>query len=177
VSSATSALRLVAGDATHLLLDAMLERFKARGLVRARGKQRTDSTHVLGAARDLHLLELVTETLRATLDDLAAIVPDWLRGVARPDWYERYAHRAENFRLPRSDAGRAALALTTGADGYALLDALDAEGTPPAARAAPVVATLRTVLDHALRAARRRHAPLARGAGVAARRRADPVAP
>ena len=137
--------RLVAGDATHLLLDVMLERFKARGLVKARGRQRTDSTHVLGAARDLHLLELVTETLRAALDDLAALMPDWLRGVARPDWYERYAHRAENFRLPRNDAGRAALALTTGADGYTLLDALDAEGAPAAARVAPVVATLRTV--------------------------------
>lgn len=137
--------RLIAGDATHLLLDAMLERFKARGLVKARGRQRTDSTHVLGAARDLHLLELVTETLRATLDDLAAMVPDWLRGVARPDWYERYTHRAENFRLPRSDAGRAAVALTVGADGYALLDALDAEGAPKAAHEAPAVATLRTV--------------------------------
>lgn len=137
--------RLVAGDATHLLLDAMLERFKARGLVKARGKQRTDSTHVLGAARDLHLLELVTETLRAVLDDLAAIVPGWLRGVARPDWYERYTHRAENFRLPRSDAGRAELALTVGADGYALLDALETEGAPAAAREAPAVATLRTV--------------------------------
>jgi transposase len=137
--------RLVAGDATHLLLDTMLERFKARGLVKARGKQRTDSTHVLGSARDLHLLELVTETLRATLDTLAAAAPDWLRDVAQPAWYERYAHRAENFRLPRSDAGRAALALTVGADGYTLLDALDGEGAPGVAREAPAVATLRTV--------------------------------
>jgi transposase len=137
--------RLVAGDATHLLLDTMLERFKDRGLIKTRGRQRTDSTHVLGAARDLHLLELVTETLRTTLDTLAAAAPDWLRGVARPDWYERYAHRAENFRMPRSDAGRAALAVTVGADGYALLDALDAKGVPAAARGAQAVATLRTV--------------------------------
>src|SRR3954467_9423208 len=72
--------RLVAGDATHLLLDTMLERFKARGLIKSRGKQRTDSTHVLGAARDLHLLELATETLRATLDVLAALTPEWLQG-------------------------------------------------------------------------------------------------
>src|SRR6059058_3878201 len=40
--------RLVAGQAEHLLLDTMLERFKARGLIKARGKQRTDSTHVFG---------------------------------------------------------------------------------------------------------------------------------
>ena len=74
--------RLVAGEAEPLLLDAMLERFKARGLVKARGKQRTDSTHVLAAVHDLHLLELVAETLRAALDDLAAVAPDWLRVVA-----------------------------------------------------------------------------------------------
>src|SRR5215207_8509665 len=41
--------RLVAGNAEHLLLDRMLERFKARGLVKARGQRRTDSTHVLAA--------------------------------------------------------------------------------------------------------------------------------
>src|SRR5215210_1029126 len=76
--------RLVAGGAEHLLLDRMLERFKARALVKARGKQRTDSTHVLAAVHDLHLLELVAETLRATLDDLAAVVPDWLRAVPDP---------------------------------------------------------------------------------------------
>ena len=71
-----SRARLVTGGAEHLLLDTMLERFKACGLVKARGKQRTDSTHVLAAVHDLHLLELVAETLRATLDDLAAITPD-----------------------------------------------------------------------------------------------------
>ena len=93
--------RLVVGQAEHLLLDRMLVRFKARGLVKARGKQRTDSTHVLAAVHDLHLLELVAETLRATLDDLAAVVPDWLRGIARPAWFERYDRRVEDYRLPK----------------------------------------------------------------------------
>src|SRR6201986_232314 len=48
--------RLVAGKAEHLLLDRMLERFKARGLIRARGKQRTDSTHILAEVDDLHMI-------------------------------------------------------------------------------------------------------------------------
>src|SRR5512144_2833789 len=98
--------RLVTGQAEHLLLHRMLERFKARGLIKARGKQRTDSTHVLGAVRDLHLLELVAETLRATLNDLAAAVPDWLRTVAQPAWFERYARRIEDYDLPRSQEKR-----------------------------------------------------------------------
>ena len=137
--------RLVAGQAEHLLLDTMLERFKARGLVKARGKQRTDSTHVLAAVHDLHLLELVGETLRATLDDLAAVVPDWLRAVAPPAWFERYARRIEDYRLPKSREKREALALEIGADGFLLLDALDAPAAPAAARAVPMVRTLRDV--------------------------------
>src|ERR1700744_5897689 len=87
--------RLVAGQAEHLLLDTMLERFKQRGLLKACGKQRTDSTHVLAAVHDLTLLELVAETLRAALDDLAAIVPDWLRAVSQPALFEGYGRGVE----------------------------------------------------------------------------------
>jgi transposase len=137
--------RLVAGKAEHLLLDKMLERFKARGLVRARGKQRTDSTHVLAAVHDLHLLELVAETLRATLDDLAAVVPDWLRKVAQPAWFKRYGRRVEDYRLPKRQDEREALAIEIGLDGFALLDALDAPNAPAAARQEPMVGTLRDV--------------------------------
>jgi transposase len=137
--------RMVAGKAEHLLLDRMLEHFKARGLVRTRGKQRTDSTHVLAAVRDLHLLELVAETIRATLDDLAAVVPDWLRGVAQPVWFERYSRRIEDYHLPKSQEKRAALAREIGADGFLLLDMLDEADAPAAARAVPMVKTLREV--------------------------------
>jgi transposase len=136
--------RLIAGGAEHLLLDTMLERLKERGLVKARGRQRTDSTHVLAAVHDLHLLELAAETLRATLDDLAAVAPDWLRRVAQPVWFERYARRVEDWRLPKSQAKREALALEVGADGFLLLDSLDAPGAP-AAREVAMVGTFRDV--------------------------------
>ena len=137
--------RLVAGKAEHLLLDRMLERFKARGLIRARGKQRTDSTHILAAVHDLHLLELVAETLRATLDDLAATVPDWLRQIAQPVWFERYGRRIEDYRLPKRREEREALAIEIGVDGFTLLDALEGPNAPAAARRQPMVGTLRDV--------------------------------
>ena len=137
--------RLVTGKAEHLLLDRMLERFKARGLVRARGKQRTDSTHILAAVHDLHLLELVAETLRAALDDLAAIVPDWLRQIAQPVWFKRYGRRIEDYRLPKRREEREALAIEIGLDGFTLLDALDAPDAPVAACKEPMVGTLRDV--------------------------------
>ena len=53
------------------LLDLALARLKEAGLVRERAAQRTDSTHVLAAVRDLTRLELVTEAVRAALEELA----------------------------------------------------------------------------------------------------------
>src|ERR671933_2638962 len=65
--------RLLAGSAAELLLDKLLERCRALGLLTARGRQRTDSTHVLAAIRVMNRLELVAETLRATLNALATV--------------------------------------------------------------------------------------------------------
>jgi transposase len=138
--------RLLAGHAEYLLLDKMLVHFKARGLIKPQGRQRTDSTHVLGAVRDLQLLELVTETLRAALNELATVAPQWLRGVAEPDWFDRYGRRAEDWRLPGgSKDKRAAYAQQVGTDGFVLIDALEANGTPGAAREASKVMALRQV--------------------------------
>jgi transposase len=77
--------RLLAGSAEERLLERLLERCRELGLLKARGRQRTDATHVLAAIRVLNRLELVGETLRAALNELAAVAPDWLRGVA-PEW-------------------------------------------------------------------------------------------
>jgi transposase len=137
--------RLVVGGMEHALLDKMLERFKTRGLVKARGKQRTDSTHVLAAVHDLHLLELMAETLRATLDDLATVVPEWLPAIAQPLWFKRYGRRVEDYRLPKRREEREALALEVGADGFILLEALDAPNVPARASEVPMVQTLRDV--------------------------------
>ena len=70
--------RLLAGSAEELLLDKLLERCRALGVLKARGQQRTDSTHVLAAVRVLNRLELVAETLRAALNELATVAPEWL---------------------------------------------------------------------------------------------------
>ena len=52
------------------------------GLPKARGQQRTDSTHVLAAIRVLNRFELVAETLRAALNEFATVAPAWLQGLA-----------------------------------------------------------------------------------------------
>ena len=140
--------RLVAGDAAHLVLDRLLAACTARGLLAARGRQRTDSTHVLGALRALSRLERVAETLRVALEALARTDPGWVRAHAPAAWYARYGRRIEEYRLPRSQADRAAFAAEVGTDGMALLAALGADGTPAELREVPEVAVLRQVWDH-----------------------------
>src|SRR3954470_18148445 len=76
--------RLLAGDASERLLARMLDVAHEAGLLKARGRQRTDSTHVLAAVRALNRLELVAETLRAALNAIAGVAPDWLRALAPP---------------------------------------------------------------------------------------------
>jgi transposase len=139
--------RLVQGAAEHLLLDALLEACTARGYLKARGRQRTDSTHVLGALRLLSRLERVAETLRAALNALAVVAPDWLRSQVTPDWFERYGRRIEEYRLPRGQAARLAYATQVGTDGQRLLEAVAAEDAPEPVRALPQLAVLRQVWD------------------------------
>ncbi len=136
--------RLIAGGAEQQLLDDLLVRCKARGWLKARGRQRTDSTQVLGAIRTLNRLECVGETLRHALNTLARLAPEWVQAHAPAEWYERYAARFEQSRLPKSAAERQALALTIGADGYQLLAAVWAAEAPPEVKC-PAVEILRQV--------------------------------
>jgi hypothetical protein len=141
--------RLVAGEAAWLLFEALLAWARPRQLLRARGRQRPDSTHVLAAVRAPGTLwvrlEVVGETLRHTLDSLAVAAPDWLRPRCRPAWPERYARRLEDADLPKGQAAREALAMLVGGDGHALLAAAYAPDAPSWLRAIPAVETLRRV--------------------------------
>jgi transposase len=56
------------------------------GLLKKRGRQRTDSTPVLAAVRVLNRLERVGETLRATLNALAVVVPEWVQAWVPAEW-------------------------------------------------------------------------------------------
>jgi transposase len=138
-------LRLVEEGAETLLLDRLLEVCKQRGWLKAGGKQRTDATHVLARVRSLSNLECVGETLRAVLDDLAALAPEWLVQQISPDWFERYSHRVENYRLPKAESQRTALAQQIGADGLHLLQALESPEAPEVLKDGGSVHLLRQV--------------------------------
>jgi transposase len=137
--------RLLAKAQEALLFERLLARCQEAGLVRARGRQRTDSTVVLAAIRTLNRLELVDEALRHALHTLAAVVPDWLRQACPPDWGERYGRRLEDYRRPLAAAAREALAAQIGADGRHLLQALSTADAPAWLREVPAVEALRQI--------------------------------
>src|SRR3954454_14221137 len=88
--------RLIEGAREERLLGKLLEACQARGLLKARGRHPSDTTHVPAPIRTLNRLELVGETLRAALNELATVAPDWLRAAAPKAWHERYALRVED---------------------------------------------------------------------------------
>src|SRR6266487_288845 len=139
--------RVLAHGLEERALDLLLAALKDKGLVAAGGKQRTDSTHVISAVRDLNRLELAGEAVRACLEALAAAAPDWLSGtVAVPDWNRRYGVRVNSWKLPSSPAKREELAVAYGRDGFTLLAAVYAPDAPAWLVQLPAVEVLRTVL-------------------------------
>ncbi len=137
--------RLLDGGAEELLFEQMLELFKGRDLLKAGGRQRTDSTHIIASVRALNRLELVGETLLHALNEITQVDPVWLKAQVTPDWFERYGSRFSNYRLPKSKDKRQILAEEIGEDGWYLLDRLYADTTPAHLRAVPAVETLRCI--------------------------------
>ena len=106
--------RLVALSAEERFLEAVVDLCKEQGWLKARGRQRTDSTHILAKVRALNRAECVVETFRHALNVLAVVAPDWLRSQVQPDWLERYGHRAEEYRFPSGEEKRQAVPASGG---------------------------------------------------------------
>jgi transposase len=137
--------RLIAGNAELLLFETMLTLFRQQGLIKAKGRARTDSTHVLAAIHVLNRLECVGETLRQALNRLAAAAPEWLQSWVPAAWFDRYSRPFAEYRLPADKPKRYALAEQIGADGMELLLAVYAPIAPAALREVPAVQLLRQV--------------------------------
>ena len=139
--------RVVEHGLEEVVLDRLLAALKEKGLVKAGGKQRSDSTHVVAAVRDLNRLELAGESVRACVEVLAVAAPGWLaETVDVAGWNDRYGVRVDSWRLPGSQAKRAELAAAYGRDGFALLVAVYAPDAPAWLAEVPAVDVLRQVL-------------------------------
>ena len=137
--------RMIDSEAGQYFFEMMLARCQDRKLVKGGGQQRTDATHVLAAVRALNREELVGESLRAALNVLAEVRPEWLKAKVPLDWYRRYGRRIEASRLPKSKADRQAWAEQTGRDGQQLLTWLHESPSQADCLALPMLVRLDTI--------------------------------
>jgi transposase len=139
--------RVVEHGLEQRVLDLLLEALVERGLLAADGKARTDSTHVIGAVRELNRIELAGESVRACVEAIAAAAPDWLAAVIDvADWGRRYGARVDSWRLPSSKAKRDELMRTYGVDARTLLAAVYHPQAPAWLAGLPAVEVLRVML-------------------------------
>src|SRR5690242_1777676 len=122
--------RLIEGSAEHLLFETLLDVCKQRGWLKARERQRTDSTHVLAKIRAINRLMCVGEAMRFALNSLAVVAGDWLLERSDPAWVQRYGHRIEETCFPRGQGERQVVAEVIGRDGFRLLEEIFAETAP-----------------------------------------------
>ena len=137
--------RLSEHQQAGLLLEKLVQTGLQEGWIRSTSKVRTDSTHILAKVRRLNQLELVGETLRATLDALSSAAPAWVGGHLPAEWGMRYGLLINERRLPKSEAERERWAKQVGADGFALQHLLQDSSTPAALRKLPQVQRLQMV--------------------------------
>lgn len=116
--------RLVSGQKELVLLDELLKRLKELKLLKGRGQQRTDSTHILGVVRQLNRVEIVGETMRQALNELSEFSADWVKRTVKTEWFTRYGRRFEQMRLPKAQNERDVLLEQIGKDGMLLLEAI-----------------------------------------------------
>jgi transposase len=135
--------RLLTHHASARLFDTLLGQLREVGLLKRRGRQRTDSLAVLARIHLLTRIELVAETLRLAIRAVVRAEPAWARASIPPAWEEWYGQRCVAERL--SEAERTRLQTETGRDGQWLLDRLADPSTPASLASLPEVAVLRTV--------------------------------
>ncbi|MEU9592158.1 transposase [Streptomyces sp. NPDC048193] len=67
-----------------------LDRLREAGMIKEHGRQRTGSTQILSAARELTRLELVLEAVRAALEEASRESPQVLDDLVDAEWATRY---------------------------------------------------------------------------------------
>ncbi|MFJ9709497.1 transposase [Streptomyces sp. NPDC101234] len=123
--------RLAEHSLELVVFDRLLEVCREQGLVGAGGKQRTDSTHVISAVRDLNRTELAGESVRAALEVLVVAAGGRPAGaVDVPELAHRYEERVNGWTMPSSKTKRDRLAVVFGQDPLALCRAVWAPGAP-----------------------------------------------
>jgi len=134
---------LLANHQERRFFDELIAKLRDAGLIKKRGKTRTDSTHILALVQRLSQLELVTESLRVALEAATETDGVWVEQVVPAAFQETYSQRQWEYGL--SQAEIQSKLLQAGKDGFWFLAQVD-KSAPLTVRQLPAVAVLRTVL-------------------------------
>jgi transposase len=137
--------RLIEGGLEEVILTTLLNICREKGWLKERGKQRTDSTHIEAAIRQTNRIVCAVETLRAALNSLAVVVPDWLKNHVPQSWYDQYGKRVEDFHIPKEATKFRSMIEQVGRDGFDLMKWVREADAPIWLREIPAVETLRLV--------------------------------
>jgi transposase len=95
--------RLEEKESGRVVFDGVVELLMELGLIKKHGKQRLDSTHILGYVKAMSRLECAVETVRLALEAMAEEV----RGAARPEFWARdwalYVQSELSWRLSKAE--------------------------------------------------------------------------
>lgn len=134
--------RLLKHNAEGRVFDTLVNEFREMGLIKERGKQRSDSIAMLTKVRKLSRLEMVIETLRLAVGAILRIDRKWGEEIIPPSWEERYGERFVMQRYNEQEWKQYEEQI--GPDGQWLLARLEGEHTPAEIRDLPEVQTLNT---------------------------------
>jgi hypothetical protein len=118
-------VRLLEQGQERLVFDQVLNWIRRHGWLKKYGKQRTDSTHIVGHVARLSRLELVWETLRVVLRALQQAAPVWYEQHIPAACHEAYSRRQHDWQLSQDEVAEQMVA--AGRDGFWLLDLLDSQ--------------------------------------------------
>lgn len=122
--------RLREQEAGCNILDKILTHCQEKKLLK-QNKQRTDATHILANIRTLNRVEIVGETMRQVLNEVAKVAPEWLLLHIQPEWGKRYGrNKFDLSRTRKSKTQKLAMAQVIGEDGRHLLGAMTEKDAP-----------------------------------------------
>lgn len=135
--------RLLEHAAEGRVFEQLVREFQEMGLIKERGRQRTDSIAMLMSVRRLSRLELVVETLRLAVGAVLRADRAWAEKLIPPSWEERYGER---FVLQRHTKEEwAEHDKHVGEDGQWFMARVEGAGAPAEIRSLPEVQVLKTV--------------------------------
>lgn len=118
--------RLLAHGRERWFLDELLVRLKKMGLIKRRGKIRTDSSRLLGVVERLSQLELVTESIRVALRAVSAVEPEWIEKNVPASFREVYEQRHSEYGLSEREVDERLV--KAGKDGFWFLAQVEQSG-------------------------------------------------